>query len=158
MNKQTKELTTSGAKELQDRLNKLKSEGRAEIAAKLKEARSHGDLSENAEYEAAKEEQAKMEAEIAKLEETLEHSKIVEDNQISTDKVGIGTIVTILDVEMNEKMDFRMVGATEADIDNGKLSTESPVGAALLNHKVDETVEVETPSGLLKFKILEIRK
>ncbi len=158
MNKQITKLTRKGEQKLQAELEELKSVRRKEIAEKIKVALSFGDLSENSEYDEAKNEQGMIESRIAEIEATLAHAQIVEDDDISTEKVGIGTIIKILDVEMQQEMEFSIVGTKEADIDNGKMSDESPIGAALLDHEVGETVEVETPSGVLSFKILEIRK
>ncbi len=158
MNKRTIRLTRKGAQEMQEELNRLKAYLSGEMAEKIKEARSHGDLSENAEYDAAMEEQGEVAAKINDLESTLANAEIVDDDDISTEKVGIGTTVKILDVEMNEEMEFKMVGTKEADINNGKMSDESPIGAAILGHAVGERVEVEAPAGVLSFEILEIRK
>lgn len=158
MNKPITKLTKKGEQKLQAELEELKTVRRKEISEKIKVALSFGDLSENSEYDEAKNEQGMIESRIAEIEATLAHAMIVDDDDISTEKVGIGTVVKILDVEMEQEMEFAMVGTKEADIDNGKMSDESPIGAALLEHEVGETVEVETPSGVLSFKILEIRK
>lgn len=158
MNKPITKLTRKGEQKLQAELEELKTVRRKEISEKIKVALSFGDLSENSEYDEAKNEQGMIESRIAEIEATLAHAQIVDDDDISTEKVGIGTIVKILDVEMAQEMEFAMVGTKEADIDNGKMSDESPIGSALLDHEVGETVEVETPSGVLSFKILEIRK
>ena len=99
-----------------------------------------------------------MEARIAEIEQTLAHAQIIDDDDISTERVGIGTTVKILDMEMEEEMEFRIVGTKEADINSGKMSDESPIGASILGHEVGEVVNVETPSGTIRFKILEIRK
>lgn len=158
MNKPITVLTRKGEQELKEELNELKSVRRREVAEKIKVALSFGDLSENSEYDEAKNEQGKIESRIAEIEHTLAHAQVVEDEDISTEKVGIGTTVKIFDVEMDEEMEFKMVGTKEADINSGKMSDESPIGAALMGHEVGEEVDVETPSGMLKFKILEIRK
>lgn len=158
MNKPITVLTKNGEAKLKAELDELKSVRRREIAEKIKVALSFGDLSENSEYDEAKNEQGIIESRIAEIEATLAHAQIIDDDEISTEKVGIGTTVKILDIEMGEEMEFKMVGTKEADINSGKLSDESPIGAALLGHKLSEVVDVETPSGLLKFEILDIRK
>ena len=158
MNKPITVLTRNGEAKLKAELDELKSVRRREIAEKIKVALSFGDLSENSEYDEAKNEQGIIESRIAEIEATLAHAQIIDDDDISTEKVGIGTIVKILDIEMEEEMEFKMVGTKEADINSGRLSDESPIGAAILGHKVSELVDVETPSGVLKFEILDIRK
>ena len=158
MNKPITVLTRNGEAKLKAELDELKSVRRREIAEKIKGALSFGDLSENSEYDEAKNEQGIIESRIAEIEATLAHAQIIDDDDISTEKVGIGTIVKILDIEMEEEMEFKMVGTKEADINSGRLSDESPIGAAILGHKVSEVVDVETPSGVLKFEILDIRK
>ena len=158
MNKPTTVLTRKGELKLKEELNELKSVRRREVAEKIKVALSFGDLSENSEYDEAKNEQGIIESRIAEIEQTLAHAQIIDDDDISTEKVGIGTTVKILDMEMDEEMEFKMVGTKEADISSGKMSDESPIGAAILDHEVGEEVDVETPSGTIRFKILEIRK
>ncbi len=158
MNKPTTVLTRRGEQKLKEELNELKSVRRREVAEKIKVALSFGDLSENSEYDEAKNEQGIIESRIAEIEQTLAHAQIIDDDDISTEKVGIGTTVKILDMEMDEEMEFKMVGTKEADISSGKMSDESPIGSAILDHEVGDTVEVETPSGVIEFKILEIRK
>lgn len=158
MNKPTTVLTRKGEQRLKEELNELKSVRRREVAEKIKVALSFGDLSENSEYDEAKNEQGIIESRIAEIEQTLAHAQIIDDDDISTEKVGIGTTVKILDMEMDEEMEFKMVGTKEADISSGKMSDESPIGSAILGHEVGDEVEVETPSGVIGFKILEIRK
>ena len=158
MNKPITVLTRKGEQQLKDELNELKSVRRREVAEKIKVALSFGDLSENSEYDEAKNEQGIIESRIAEIEQTLAHAQIIDDDDISTEKVGIGTTVKILDTDMDEEMEFKMVGTKEADIDSGKMSDESPIGKAIMGHEVGEEVSVETPSGEIKFKILEIRK
>lgn len=158
MNKPITVLTKNGEAKLKAELDELKSVRRHEIAEKIKVALSFGDLSENSEYDEAKNEQGIIESRIAEIEATLAHAQIIDDDEISTEKVGIGTIVKLLDVEMEEEMEFKIVGTNEADIDNGKLSDESPIGAAIIGAKIGEVVDVETPSGTVQFEILEIRK
>lgn len=158
MNKPITVLTRKGEAKLKAELDELKSVRRREVADKIKVALSFGDLSENSEYDEAKNEQGIIESRIAEIEATLAHAQVIDDDEISTEKVGIGTTVKILDVDMDEELEFRMVGTKEADINTGKMSDESPIGAAIMDHKVGEIVEVETPSGTIGFKILEIRK
>lgn len=147
-----------GLKNLQHELEHLKTVKRKEVAQAIQKARAYGDLSENSEYDEAKNEQGIIESRIAEIEATLAHAQVIDDDEISTEKVGIGTTVKILDIDMDEEMEFKMVGTKEADINTGKMSDESPIGAAISGHKVGETVDVETPSGIISFKILEIRK
>ncbi len=158
MNKPITVLTRKGEQKLKEELNELKSVRRRDIAEKIKVALSFGDLSENSEYDEAKNEQGMIESRIAEIEQTLAHAQVIDDEDVSTEKVGIGTTVKILDMEMNDEMEFKMVGTKEADISSGKMSDESPIGAAIMGHEVGEEVEVETPSGVVGFKILEIRK
>lgn len=156
MNKPTTVLTRRGEQQLKKELDELNVRLR-EIAEIIKEARAQGDLSENSEYDEAKNEQGLINSRTQEITYTLAHARIIDDDDISTEKVGIGTTVKILDVEMNEEMEFKMVGTKEADINSGKMSDESPIGAALIDHAEGDEVEVETPSGVVKFKILEIR-
>ena len=158
MNKPLTRITQSGVKKLEEELENLKTVVRPEIAEKIKQARSFGDLSENSEYDEAKNEQGLIESRIAEIEQTLAHAIILGDDEISTEKVDIGNIVTILDVDMEEQMTFQIVGTSEANIENGHLSDESPIGKALIGHTAGETVIAETPSGEIPFKILEIAK
>ena len=151
-------VTQEGLEALQNELEDLKVNRRKEVAEKIKVALSFGDLSENSEYDEAKNEQGIIESRIAEIEATLAHAQIIDDEDISTEKVGIGTTVKILDIEMDEEMDFKIVGTKEADINSGKMSDESPIGAAIMGKKVGEEVDVETPTGIIKFKVLEIRK
>ena len=158
MNKPITVLTRKGEEKLKEELNELKSVRRREVAEKIKVALSFGDLSENSEYDEAKNEQGMIESRIAEIEQTLAHAQVIDDDDISTEKVGIGTTVKILDMDMDEELEFKLVGTKEADINSGKMSDESPIGAAIMGHEVGEEVEVETPSGVIGFKILEIRK
>lgn len=158
MNKPITVLTRKGEQQLKDELNELRSVRRREVAEKIKVALSFGDLSENSEYDEAKNEQGMIESRIAEIEQTLAHAQVIDDEDISTETVGIGTTVKILDMDMDEEMEFKMVGTKEADIDSGKMSDESPIGKAIMNHAVGEEVEIDTPSGTVKMKILEIRK
>ena len=158
MNKHTTILTRKGEQQLKQELEYLRTVRRQEIAEKIKVALSFGDLSENSEYDEAKNEQGLIESRITEIEMTLAHAKVIDDEDISTEKVGIGTTVRLLDMVENEEIEFRIVGTKEANIKEGKMSDESPVGAAIMDHVVDDEVEVETPGGIAKFKILEIRK
>ena len=151
-------LTYAGLKALEDELENLKVVKRKEVAGKIKEAREQGDLSENAEYDAAKDEQRDIEARIEELEKLLKNVEVVGQDEVDADTVGIGSRVKLYDVEMEEEVEYTIVGSTEADALNGKISNESPVGAALIGSKVGETIVVETISGDLEFKILEIAR
>jgi transcription elongation factor GreA len=151
-------VTQSGFKKLEDELNDLITIGRKEIAEKIKEARSFGDLSENAEYDAAKNEQAEMEARIIEIENIIKHAKIVNDDEIKTDVVSVGCKVKVHDKKYNEDVEYFIVGATEADPFNFKISDESPVGNALIGHKVGQKVKIDTPDGINTFTILSIDK
>ncbi len=151
-------LTDEGLKKLENELETLKTVSRQEIAEKIKVARGFGDLSENSEYDEAKNEQAKIEARIVELEAMLKNVQIIDENEIVTEQVGVGTKVTVLDEEYNEELTYRIVGSAEADPEEGLLSDESPVGKALLGHSVGDTVIAEAPAGHLKFKILEIAR
>ena len=151
-------LTYAGLKQYEDELHDLKVNKRREIAAKIKEAREQGDLSENAEYDAAKDEQRDIEARIETLEKLLKNAEVVVEDEIDLDKISIGCKVKLLDVEEDEEMEFRIVGSTEANSLQNKISNESPVGHALLGRKAGETVEVETQAGTSQYKILEIQR
>ncbi len=150
-------LTKEGLEKLQAELERLKTEGRTEIAEKIRVARGYGDLSENSEYDEAKNEQAKIEARIVELEKMLEDVVIIEDG-VASDTVTIGVTVTVFDVEFEEELTYRVVGPAEADPMNGLISDDSPVGKALVGSKVGDEVTAEAPMGELKFKILGISK
>ena len=151
-------MTFAGLRALEDELFDLKVYKRKEVAQKIKEAREQGDLSENAEYDAAKDEQRDIEARIEELEKLLKNVEVVGQDEVDADTVGIGSRVKLYDVEMDAEVEYTIVGSTEADALNGKISNESPVGAALIGSKVGETIVVETISGDLEFKILEIAR
>ena len=153
----TTRLTKEGLAKLQNELEYLRTTGRTDIAEKIRVARGYGDLSENSEYDEAKNEQAKIEARIIELEKTLENVEIIEDN-VDTDTVAIGVTVTIFDVEYEEELVYKMVGSAEADPLKGYISDNSPVGKALIGAKVGDEVIAEAPAGELKFKILSISK
>ena len=154
----TIKITDDGLKKLQDELENLKTNGRADIAEKIKVARGYGDLSENSEYDEAKNEQAKIEARIVEIEAMLKNIEIIEDVKGKAKSVVIGVKVKVLDLEFDEEDEYRVVGSTEADPTNGKISDESPVGKALLGKKVGDEVIVDAPDGEFKLKILEISK
>lgn len=151
-------LTYEGLKKLEDELEDLKVVKRKEVSQKIKEAREQGDLSENAEYDAAKDEQRDIEARIEELEKILKNAEVVVEDEVDLDKINIGCQVKILDIEYSEELDYKIVGSTEANSLKGKISNESPVGKALIGHKVGDTVEVETPAGVFAYKILEIQR
>ena len=138
-------------------LEKLKTETRAEIAERIKVALGFGDLSENSEYDEAKNAQAENEDRIAELEAKLRFAKIIDDSEIDTKKVQVGNTVKVLDMEFDEEVEYTIVGTTEADITQNKISNESPLGATLLGAKKNHTVEVHAPAGIMKYKILSIK-
>ena len=151
-------VTDDGLKKLQDELEYLKTEGRMDIAEKIKVARGYGDLSENSEYDDAKNEQAKIEARIVELEAILKNVEIIKDIKGAAKTVVVGVKVKVYDEEFDEEDEYHIVGSTEADPVNNKISDESPVGKALIGHKVDDIVTVEAPAGEIKLKILGISK
>ena len=152
-------LTPEGYKKLEEELRTLKVEGRTEIAEKIKEARSYGDLSENAEYDAAKDAQAAMEQRITTIENMLKNAQIVSEEDVSTDVITIGSRVKLFDEDFEEEVEYTIVGSTEANPDDGRISDESPIGSAILGHKVDDVVDVVLPNGeTIQFKVLEINR
>ena len=151
-------LTYEGLKKLEDELENLKVVRRKEVSQKIKEAREQGDLSENAEYDAAKDEQRDIEARIEELEKILKNAEVVVEEEADLDKVSIGCSVKILDCEFDEELEYKIVGSTEANSLKGKISNESPVGRALLGKKAGETVDVETQAGVIQYKILDIQR
>ena len=151
-------LTEEGLKALEDELQDLKVNRRKEVAQKIKEAREQGDLSENAEYDAAKEEQRDIELRIEEIDKILKNAELVTDEDVDSSVINIGSTVRIQDLEFDEQMEYKIVGSTEANSLKGKISNESPVGKALIGAKVGQNVEVETPSGMIQYKILEILK
>ena len=151
-------LTYEGLKRYEDELEELKVVKRKEVAQKIKEAREQGDLSENAEYDAAKDEQRDIEARIEELEKLLKNAEVVDEDEVDLDKISIGCKVKILDVEFDEELEYKIVGSTEANSLKGKISNESPVGSALMGHKVGDVVEVETQVGVIQYKVLEIQR
>ncbi|NLJ94840.1 MAG: transcription elongation factor GreA [Clostridiaceae bacterium] len=152
------EMTYEGVKELQSELEHRKTELSMDIAERLKEARALGDLSENSEYDDAKEAQAKNEGRIAEIEVILKHAKVIEETSISSEEVTLGSVVKLKDLEFDEEMTYTIVGPQEEDIVKAKISNESPVGAAIMGAKEGDTVTVRSPAGKLKYEILEINK
>lgn len=151
-------LTYAGLKQYEDELQNLKVVRRKEVAQKIKEAREQGDLSENAEYDAAKDEQRDIELRIEELEKLLKNAEVVVEDEIDTDKINIGCKVKLLDVEYDEEMEFYIVGSTEANSLQNKISNESPVGHALIGKGVGDVVDVETQAGVIQYKVLEIQR
>ncbi|MBR1764596.1 MAG: transcription elongation factor GreA [Ruminococcus sp.] len=151
-------ISKAGFQRLQEQLNYLKTVRRGEVAENLKVARSYGDLSENAEYDEAKNEQGILEAQIAEMEQIIATAIVVEDDDISVDEIGIGSIIKLRDLDTDEIESMQIVGSTESDPDNMKISDESPIGKAALGKKVGELFEVDVPDGSIKFEVLEISK
>ena len=151
-------ITEEGLKKLQDELEDLKTNGRKDIAERIKVARGYGDLSENSEYDDAKNEQAKIEARIVELESMLKNYEIISEDDIALDKVAVGVKVKVFDSDMEEEFTYAIVGSAEADPMNDKISDESPVGKALIGHSVDDEVEVDLNGEKIVFKILAIEK
>lgn len=149
-------LTREGLQAYEEELNYLKEVKRHEIAQKIKEAREQGDLSENAEYDAAKDEQRDNEARIEELEKILKDVELVNEEDIDLETINVGCQVRVMDKTAKQELEFKIVGSTEADSLRGKISNESPVGAALLGHKVGDTVKVETQVGVISYKVIEI--
>ncbi|MEG0382042.1 MAG: transcription elongation factor GreA [Christensenella sp.] len=158
MAKQDVVLTHHGVKELEEKLEYLRTVRRLEIAEEIKTARAFGDLSENAEYDEAKNAQAKMEGEIVMLEEMLRNATVVDQDDVDVQRVNVGTTVRVLDKEYNEEVEYTIVGSAEAVVDSNKISNESPVGSALIGKKIGNLVKIETPGGIVRMKILDIHK
>ena len=151
-------LTQEGFDKLEEQLNYLKTEKITEIAERIKIARGFGDLSENAEYDEAKNAQAENEQAIADLEAKIRNAKIIDSKEIDTKTVQVGNLVKLLDLEFNEEVLYTIVGSTEVNLEENKISNESPMGKALIGRKKGETIEVDAPAGIIKFKILAIKK
>ncbi len=151
-------LTKEGYSKLEEELNYLRTEKRAEIADRIKVALGFGDLSENSEYDEAKTAQAENEVKIVELENKIRHAKIIDEKEIDTETVQIGNKVKVLDMEFNEKIEYIIVGSTEVNLAENKISNESPLGKALLGAKKNKVVEVNAPAGIMKYKILSITK
>ena len=146
------------SKQYEDELQNLKVVKRKEVAQKIKEAREQGDLSENAEYDAAKDEQRDIELRIEELEKLLKSAEVVVEDEVDLDKISVGCKVKLLDVEYNEEMEFYIVGSTEANSLQNKISNESPVGRALMGKSAGDVVDVETQAGIIQYKVLEIQR
>ena len=149
-------LTYAGLKAIEDELENLKVVKRKEVAGKIKEAREQGDLSENAEYDAAKDEQRDIEARIEELEAILKNAEVVVEDEVDLDKINVGCAVKVYDITFDEEMEFKIVGSTEANSLEGKISNESPVGHALIGKKINDVVDVETQAGVIQYKVLDI--
>ncbi|MBQ8404506.1 MAG: transcription elongation factor GreA [Clostridia bacterium] len=158
MAKQITSVTEAGYQKLKEELDYLKNVKRREAAERVGEARSYGDLSENSEYDDAKNEQAKVEAQIAELEETIAHVKIINHEDINTNVANIGLTVKVLYVEDDDEVEYSLVGSREVDVLNNKISDQSPIGKAIMGTKAGDSVTVEIPSGTIKLKILEVKK
>ncbi len=151
-------LTQEGFDKLEEELNYLKTEKRTEIAERIKVARGFGDLSENSEYDEAKNAQAENEQQIAELEVKIRNAKVIDSSEIDTKTVQIGNLVKLYDEEFDEEIEYTIVGSTEVNLAENKISNESPIGKALLGRKKGEVVDVDAPDGIIKFKILAIKK
>jgi len=149
-------LTYEGLKKLEDELHELKVVRRKDVAGKIKEARAQGDLSENAEYDAAKEEQAEIESRIVVIEKMLRNAEVIDEEDLDADSINIGSKVKVLDMEFEEEIEYLIVGSTEADPLGGKVSNESPMGIALLSKKLGDIITVDAPDGPIQYKILSI--
>ena len=151
-------LTYAGLKQYEDELQNLKVVKRKEVAQKIKEAREQGDSSENAEYDAAKDEQRDIELRIEELEKLLKNAEVVVEDEIDLDKINVGCKVKVYEIDFDEEMEFKIVGSTEANSLQNKISNESPVGQALIGKKVGDVVDVETQVGVIQYKVLEIQR
>ena len=151
-------LTKDGYEKLEQELEFLKTTRRAEIAERIKIALGFGDLSENSEYDEAKNAQAENETKIAELENKVRYAKIIDESEIDTKTVQVGNTVKLLDIEFNEEVSYTLVGSTEVDISQNKISNESPIGSAILGAKKNQVVDVQAPSGVIQYKILSITK
>ena len=151
-------LTYAGLKKLEDELHYLKLNRRKEVAGKIKEAREQGDLSENAEYDAAKDEQRDIETRIEEIEKILKNAEVVVEDEVDVDKINVGCTVKVYDEEFEEELEFKIVGSSEANSLQGKISNESPVGKALIGRSIGDTVDVETQAGVISYKVLAIER
>lgn len=151
-------LTDEGLRKLEDELEELKTVKRKEISEKIKVALSFGDLSENSEYDEAKNEQAFVEARIAQLEAMLKNAKVLDETELTTDTVNVGSKVVVWDKEFEEEVTYNIVGSTEADPAQGRISDESPIGKALISHKIGDVIDIDVPDGTITFEIREISK
>lgn len=157
MSKEELILTPEGLKKIEDELEELKTVKRKELSQRLKVAISYGDLKENSEYHSAKDDQAFMETRILQLERMLKIARVVDAGSITLDKVGVGSVVTLNDIEFNEKIDYQVVGPAEADAANNKISYESPLGQELMGKKVGDIINVNAPVGIIQYELLEIK-
>lgn len=151
-------LTYEGLQKLEDELEDLKVNRRKEVAQKIREAREQGDLSENAEYDAAKDEQRDIELRIEEIEKILKNAEVVVEDEVDLKKISVGCLVKVYDVEFDEEMEFKIVGSTEANSLQGKISNESPVGRAIIGKKKGQKVKVETQAGVIEYKVLDIKR
>jgi transcription elongation factor GreA len=151
-------LTYEGLKKLEEELEFLKGEKRKEIAERIKQALAFGDISENSEYDEAKNEQAQNEVRIMQLEAMLKHATVIDEDEVDTKIVSLGAKVRIRELKSKDESEYQIVGSTEADPASARISNESPVGRALLGHKVGETIDIDVPGGKIKFKIVDIHK
>ena len=151
-------LTYAGLKALEEELHDLKVVKRKEVAEKIKEAREQGDLSENAEYDAAKDEQRDIEARIEEIEKILKNAEVIVEDEVDLDKISVGCLVKVYDEEFEEEMEFKIVGSSEANSLQGKISNDSAVGKALIGAKVGDEITVEAEAGLMKYKVLGIHR
>ena len=158
MSEQDVILTREGLEQLEQELEHLRTVKRTEVKERLKEAIALGDLSENSEYDDAKNEQAFMEGRILELEKMIRNAKIIEDGEQQNDTITVGSLVTVKDIEFDEITEYRLVGTVEADPMNNRISNESPVGRALLGHKAGEIIDVEVPAGVIQLEIVSISK
>ena len=149
-------LTYAGLRALEDELENLKVVKRKEVAVKIREAREQGDLSENAEYDAAKDEQRDIEARIEEIEKILKHAEVVVEDEVDLDKISVGCTVVLYDKEFEEEVEYKIVGSTEANSLAGKISNESPLGKALMGHKVGDNIEVNAQAGVIEYEVLKI--
>ena len=151
-------LTYEGLRKYEEELHDLKVVKRREVAEKIKEAREQGDLSENAEYDAAKDEQRDIEARIEELEKILKNAEVVDEDEVDLDKINVGCVVVLYDKEFEEEVEYKIVGSTEANSLQGKISNESPLGKALIGRTVGEDIEVEAQAGIIEYKVLKIER
>ncbi len=151
-------LTADGFKQLEEELDFLKGEKRKEIAEKIKVARSYGDLSENSEYDDAKNEQAILEARIVTIEATLKNAVLIDESEINNEQIHVGSKIVVENIKMGKTFEYKIVGSNESNPREGKISDESPIGSALIGRKVNDVVEVEAPAGIIALKVLEISK
>ena len=156
MAEKKKILTYAGLRALEDELENLKVVRRKEVAVKIRKAREQGDLSENAEYDAAKDEQRDIETRIEEIEKILKNAEVVVEDEVDLDKINVGCVVTLYDKEFEEEVEYKIVGSTEANSLSGKISNESPLGKALLGKKVGDDIEVDTQVGVVEYTVLKI--